>query len=69
MDTIIQITLGFTAILLIASIAMQAPAGSISNPSKRIAKAYAHKSTSVLQKGTWMLGLALVFQIVLTAFI
>ncbi len=69
MDTIIQITLGLTAILLIAAIAVQSPANSIGQTPKVLQKVYAHKTTSVLQKGTWFLGFALVSLVVSQMFV
>lgn len=69
MDTIIQITLGFTAILLIAAIAVQSPANSIGQAPKAVQKVYADKSISALQKGTWFLGFALVSLVVLQLFV
>ena len=69
MDTIIQITLGLTAILLIVAIVVQSPANSIGQTPKVLQKVYAHKSTSVLQKGTWFLGFALVSLVVLQMFV
>lgn len=69
MDTIIQITLGLTAILLIAAIAVQSPATSIGQTPKVLQKVYAHKSTSILQKGTWFFGFSLVSLVILQMFV